>query len=97
MPELMVELKGTPRDVQAMIDVSHKAGAKTTRKQRVADNFYRLWFEGEPGDEGDFMRALKRRAGLVKSTRTRKSKLAPSAKVTETEGSEIPNDDDAGE
>lgn len=79
MSELMVEIKGTKEYVTAMIDWSHHVpGAKTTRKKRIAANYYKLWYIGEPGSEGDFLRALRLKAGVdkpkPKTTRRRSSK-----------------------
>ena len=87
MPDLSVDIQGTPEEVQAMIDVSHKVEPSCYQKKKIGPGHYKLWYRGDAGSQNDFVQAMRRKAGLVKSKprreRTPKQDSAPVEDVTE--------------
>lgn len=83
MPDFMIELKGTPEEITAMLGVASRIdGATAYKKKRINDGLYRVWYRGK-GTPNDLVAAIKRKAGLTKAKRARKAK-ADDASTTRT-------------
>lgn len=66
--DYMIELSGTPEDVQAMLNVASKTEPGCYKKKRVNPGLCRVWYRGDNiGQPNDLVAAIKRAAGLVKS------------------------------
>ena len=67
MNDFMIELSGTPEDVQAMLNVaSYIDGAKAYKKRRIHPGLCYVFYRGK-GTPNDLVLAIKRKAGLIKS------------------------------
>jgi hypothetical protein len=63
-PDFMIELEGTPEDVQAMLNVASRIeGAVAYKKERLTSGLYRVWYRGK-GTPNDLVAAIKKRAGI---------------------------------
>lgn len=85
MPDFMIELKGTPEEITAMLAVASRIdGAVAYKKKPLNDGLYRVWYRGK-GTPNDLVAAIKRKAGLTKpkAKRERKPK-AEDASATRT-------------
>jgi hypothetical protein len=80
MADFMIELKGTPEDVQAMVNQGSRIdGAVAYKKKWINPGLCRVWYRGKRTAPNDLVAAIKRKAGLTKSkakpkaTRARKA------------------------
>ncbi len=72
MADFMIELKGTPEEITAMLGVASRIdGAVAYKKKRMNDGLYRVWYRGK-GTPNDLVAAIRRRAGLAKPKAPRK-------------------------
>lgn len=77
MAEHMIEFKGTPAEIQKILNaaspVSVKAGCPAVRKKRVSEGHVRIWFAGDNVKVNDLAKAIRDAA---------KPNPMPRAKVT---------------
>ena len=75
MADFMIDLEGTPDDVQAMVDKGSRIdGAVAYKKQWINPGLCRIWYRGKRNAPHDLVAAIKRKAGLVKPKAKRVSK-----------------------
>lgn len=77
MADFMIELRGTPDEIQEMLNkASRIEGVTAYRKKRISEDVYYVWYRGK-GAPNDLIAAIKREAGLVKKRTSRPRKQTP--------------------